>query len=61
MPCKEAMGTRGSLGTCTVLVPRPCGEMFIGVILNPRPLGYEPTGNWNYNNLQDAGGYLKAL
>jgi hypothetical protein len=24
-------------------------------------LGYEPTGNRNYNNLQDAGGYLKAL
>jgi hypothetical protein len=32
-----------------------------GVDLNHRPLGYEPTGNWNYNNLQDAGGYLKAL
>jgi hypothetical protein len=23
--------------------------------------GYEPTGNWNFNNLQDAGGPRKAL
>jgi hypothetical protein len=31
------------------------------VDLNHRPLGYEPTGNRNYNNLQDAGGPRKAL
>ena len=31
-----------------------------GVDLNHRPLGYEPTGIRNFN-LQDAGGYLKAL
>jgi hypothetical protein len=30
-----------------------------GVDLNHRPLGYEPTGIRNFNNLQDAGGYLK--
>ena len=24
-------------------------------------LGYEPTDNRNFNNLQDAGGYLKPL
>jgi hypothetical protein len=29
--------------------------------LNHRPLGYEPDENRNYNNLQDAGGYLKSL
>ena len=29
--------------------------------LNHRPLGYEPTDNRNFNNLQDAGGYLKSL
>jgi hypothetical protein len=29
--------------------------------LNLRPLGYEPDENSNYNNLQDAGGYLKSL
>jgi hypothetical protein len=23
--------------------------------------GYEPTGNWNFNNLQDAGGPRRAL
>jgi len=32
-----------------------------GVDLNHRPLGYEPTGIRNFNNLQDAGGYRKAL
>ena len=32
-----------------------------GVDLNHRPLGYEPNGNRNYNNLQDAGGPRKAL
>ena len=32
-----------------------------GLDLSHRPLGYEPTGNRNYNNLQDAGGSLKAL
>jgi hypothetical protein len=26
------------------------------VDLNHRPLGYEPTEGWNFNNLQDAGG-----
>ena len=29
--------------------------------LNHRPLGYKPTGNRNYNNLQDAGGPRKTL
>jgi hypothetical protein len=29
--------------------------------LNHRPLGYEPRAVRNFNNLQDAGGYLKAL
>ena len=24
--------------------------------LNHRPLGYEPSDGWNFNNLQDAGG-----
>jgi hypothetical protein len=32
-----------------------------GVDLNHRPLGYEPRAVRNFNNLQDAGGYLKAL
>jgi hypothetical protein len=32
-----------------------------GVDLNHRPLGYEPTGNRNFNNLQDAGGPRKTL
>jgi hypothetical protein len=27
-----------------------------GVDLNHRPLGYEPTEDRNFNNLQDAGG-----
>jgi hypothetical protein len=31
------------------------------VDLNHRPLGYEPTTISIFNNLQDAGGYLKAL
>ena len=32
-----------------------------GVDLNHRPLGYEPKVISNFNNLQDAGGYPKAL
>jgi hypothetical protein len=32
-----------------------------GVDLNHRPLGYEPKMISNFNNLQDAGGNLKAL
>ena len=32
-----------------------------GVDLNHRPLGYEPKNISNFNNLQDAGGPLKAL
>ena len=32
-----------------------------GVDLNHRPLGYESKTTSNFNNLQDAGGYLKAL
>ena len=36
-------------------------SLVAGVDLNHRPLGYEPDENRNYNNLQDAGGYLKSL
>jgi hypothetical protein len=43
-PVRKRWEHEGSLGTCTVLVPRPRGEMFIGVILNPRPLGFEGNG-----------------
>jgi hypothetical protein len=43
-PVRKRWEHEGSLGTCTVLVPRPCGEMFIGVIPNLRPLGYEGNG-----------------
>jgi len=32
-----------------------------GVDWNHRPLGYESKTISNFNNLQDAGGYLKAL
>jgi hypothetical protein len=35
--------------------------LFGGGDLNHGPLGYEPDENRNYNNLQDAGGYLKSL
>jgi hypothetical protein len=40
-----------------------CGGQLVGggVDLNHRPLGYEPTGNRNYNNLQDVGGPRKTL
>jgi hypothetical protein len=40
------------------------GDVYLlgwGVDLNHRLLGYEPDENSNYNNLQDAGGYLKSL
>jgi hypothetical protein len=36
-------------------------NLVAGVDLNHRPLGYEPKEISNFNNLQDAGGYLKAL
>ena len=41
--------------------PQAAERVVAGMDLNHRPLGYEPTGKWNYNNLQDAGGSLKAL
>jgi hypothetical protein len=47
------------LGT-TPVVPQ-IRKWLRGVDLNHRPLGYEPKEISNFNNLQDAGGYLKAL
>jgi hypothetical protein len=45
-------------------VTDPFGQqlrLVAGVDLNHRPLGYEPKKIRNFNNLQDAGGYLKSL